>query len=409
MNTSKSTEPTIRFPDFKEPWEAKLIERVLEKRSIAVDVEPSKHYTQIGIRSHGKGIFHKEPVTGMSLGNKRVFWVQSDCLVLNIVFAWEHAVGKTTEREVGLIASHRFPMYAPKRDQVDIDFMVRFFLRSRGKYLLGLASPGGAGRNRTLGQKEFDKLKVVIPALPEQQKISDFLAAVDGRLQLLIRKKALLEEYKKGVMQQLFTKVIRFKDDQLNDFPDWEEKTLGEISNNVAYGMNAAATKYDGVTKYIRITDIDGNSNKFRPDPVTSPDREPGDQYRLRRGDIVFARTGASVGKSYLYDKADGNLVFAGFLIRFSICKGVAHPVFVFLQMQTQRFWRWVRVYSMRSGQPGINSEEYKTFPVQLPSLAEQEKIADFLSTIDRKIESVATQITETQSFKHGLLQQMFV
>ena len=114
MNTGKSSEPVMRFSDFKKPWETKPIERVLERRSTAVAVEPDTQYTQIGMRSHGKGIFHKDPVSGKSLGNKRVFWVHPECLVLNIVFAWEQAVGKTTERENGLIASHRFPMYAPK-------------------------------------------------------------------------------------------------------------------------------------------------------------------------------------------------------------------------------------------------------------------------------------------------------
>ena len=80
---------------------------------------------------------------------------------------------------------------------------------------------------------------------------------------------------------------------------------------------------------------IDEDSNKFRPDPVTSPDEKAGEQYKLQKGDIVFARTGASVGKSYLYEEADGNLAFAGFLIRFSIRKDVANPVFIFLQTLT--------------------------------------------------------------------------
>jgi type I restriction enzyme, S subunit len=205
------------------------------------------------------------------------------------------------------------------------------------------------------------------------------------------------------------TQALRFKDDHGNDFPEWEDKKLGDVSQNAMYGMNAASTEYDGVTKYIRITDIDQGSNQFRPDPVTSPDQPAEDKYKLQRGDIVFARTGASVGKSYLYDEADGNLAFAGFLIRFSICEDIANPCFVFLQTLSENYWRWVKVNSMRSGQPGINAEEYKTFTFDMPSLPEQTKIANFLTALDRKIESVSQQITHTQTFKRGLLQQMFV
>jgi type I restriction enzyme, S subunit len=202
--------------------------------------------------------------------------------------------------------------------------------------------------------------------------------------------------------------AIRFKDDRGNDFSEWEEKTLGGISHNVGYGMNAAATEFDGVTKYIRITDINATSNKFSPDPLTSPDEEAGDQYKLQSGDIVFARTGASVGKSYLYDEADGNLAFAGFLIRFSIYKDVANPVVVFLQTQTHGYWKWVKVNSMRSGQPGINAEEYKTLPLQLPTLPEQRKIADFLTAVDGRIGQMIQKKALLEDYKKGVMQQLF-
>ena len=172
--------------------------------------------------------------------------------------------------------------------------------------------------------------------------------------------------------------------------------------------MNAAATKYDGVTKYIRITDIDEESHKFRSDAITSPDEEAADQFILHKGDIVFARTGASVGKSYLYNEADGNLAFAGFLIRFSICSKQANPFFIFLRTQTQKYWRWVKVYSMRSGQPGINAEEYKTFPVHTPSLPEQEKIAAFLTSVDDRIDQLKRKKSLLQDYKKGAMQKLF-
>ena len=208
--------------------------------------------------------------------------------------------------------------------------------------------------------------------------------------------------------KQALVPKLRFEDGSGNSYPDWKEKPLSDVSHNVMYGMNAAATKYDGVTKYIRITDIDEESHKFRSDSITSPDEEAADQFILHKGDIVFARTGASVGKSYLYNEADGNLAFAGFLIRFSICSKQTNPFFIFLQTQTQKYWKWVKVYSMRSGQPGINAEEYKTFPIHTPSLPEQEKIAAFLTSVDDRIDQLKRKKSLLQDYKKGAMQKLF-
>ena len=97
-------------------WKLMSIDEITDRIQKPVDTQPDEEYQEIGIRSHGKGLFHKDKVTGKSLGNKRVFWIEPDCFVVNIVFAWEHAIAKTTENESGMIASHRFPMYKPKGD-----------------------------------------------------------------------------------------------------------------------------------------------------------------------------------------------------------------------------------------------------------------------------------------------------
>ena len=172
------------------------------------------------------------------------------------------------------------------------------------------------------------------------------------------------------------------------------------------YGMNSAAKEYDGFNKYIRITDISETSNKFIPNPLTSPDDELESKYQLQDGDIVFARTGASTGKTYLYDKNDGNLYFAGFLIKFHIDKAV--PKFIFYNTLKEEYLNWVSVMSVRSGQPGINSTEYQKLPLYLPSIDEQNKISNFLSKIDEKIELLENKLQAYLDFKKYLLQQIF-
>ncbi|MEC5144553.1 restriction endonuclease subunit S [Chitinophaga sp. 212800010-3] len=168
-------------------------------------------YQEIGIRSHAKGIFHKEPVTGKSLGNKSVFWIEPDCFVVNIVFAWEQAIAKTTEAERGMIASHRFPMYKPKEGVLDLDYLLYFFKSAKGKNLLELASPGGAGRNKTLGQSEFLKLKIPVPPIEEQKEIVRLLNTADKEIELQKKKIEAIKQQKKGLMQQLLTGKKRLK------------------------------------------------------------------------------------------------------------------------------------------------------------------------------------------------------
>ena len=260
-----------------------------------------------------------------------------------------------------------------------------------------------------INNKHIEPYSIYLPSTEEQIKIASFLSNVDEKISQLTQKHALLSQYKQGMMQKLFSQEIRFKADDGSEFGEWEERKLSEISQKAMYGMNAAATEYDGINKYLRITDICEFSNSFKKDNLTSPNAELFDRYKLQLGDLLFARTGASVGKSYLYREDDGITYFAGFLIKFSLNTNLVIPYFIFLQTLTKEFCQWVVTNSMRSGQPGINAEEYSSYIFKVPCLEEQTKIANFLSAIDQKIEVVAQQIEQAKTWKKGLLQQMFV
>lgn len=177
--------------------------------------------------------------------------------------------------------------------------------------------------------------------------------------------------------------------------------TFGDIAKGFDYGMNAAAKSFDGNNKYIRITDIDEVSSQYLYDDVVSPDGELEDRYLVKENDILLARTGASTGKSYLYRNSDGKLYFAGFLIRANIYKHNSY--FVFSQLHTLRYKKWISVMSARSGQPGINSQEYASFPVYTTSLQEEDKIATFLKLLDERIITQNKIIEKLQSLIKGL------
>lgn len=200
---------------------------------------------------------------------------------------------------------------------------------------------------------------------------------------------------------------LRFKADDGSDFSGWEEKTLGELCAPLTYGMNAAATKFDGENRYIRITDIDDETHALLPNDIVSPSGELDDKYLVKKGDILLARTGASTGKSFLYHPKDGKLFYAGFLIKAHVLSS-SDDYFIYSQTLTDRYWKWVKTASMRSGQPGINANEYASYSFAVPSLPEQRKIADFLSAVDDVIAAQQAEVDAWEQRKKGVMQKLF-
>ena len=187
---------------------------------------------------------------------------------------------------------------------------------------------------------------------------------------------------------------------------EWMKCKFGEIATGFDYGMNAAAKPYDGQNKYIRITDIDEVSSTYNNSSIVSPDGILSENYVVNEGDILLARTGASTGKSYLYRKSDGKLYYAGFLIRANVAEH--NPYFVFSQLHTHRYWRWVSIMSARSGQPGINSLEYASFPIFTTTLKEENKISSLLSLIDKRIATQNKIIEDLKKLKSAIRKMIF-
>ncbi|KAF0505166.1 restriction endonuclease subunit S [Pediococcus pentosaceus] len=197
---------------------------------------------------------------------------------------------------------------------------------------------------------------------------------------------------------------------RFNGYSDaWVQRNLAELSDGFSYGLNAAAKEYDGVHGYLRITDIDEVSHLFSPEGITSPD-VPEDQltdYQMDEQSIVYARTGASTGKTYIYRDSDGELYYAGFLIRQKVNKENSAQ-FVYQNTLTTAWERHVQVMSQRSGQPGINAQEVGRFELSVPEKAEQDKIADLFKNLDSLIAANQRKVDLLKEQKKGYLQKMF-
>lgn len=203
---------------------------------------------------------------------------------------------------------------------------------------------------------------------------------------------------------------VRFREFTGENALDWEQRKLGEVCNEFDYGLNVAAKEYDGINKYLRITDIDDDSREFNFDNLTSPDisnNEITDEYLLRNGDILFARTGASVGKTYLYKELDGKVYFAGFLIRARV--GIDnYPYFIFQTTLTEAYAQFVKVTSQRSGQPGINAKEYSKYKIYIPKYFEQQMIGTLFEKLDKLITLHQRKLEQLEQLKNTLLSKMF-
>jgi type I restriction enzyme S subunit len=380
----------MRVPD---GWSSLQISAILERVSDPILPEPEEHYYQIGIRSHGKGLFHKEPVTGEALGNKRVFRVHPDCFIVNIVFAWEQAVAKTSANEIGMIASHRFPMFRPKNNLCNVDYLTYFFKAPKGKYLLGLASPGGAGRNKTLGQNEFSLLRITLPPTKEQQKIAQILSTWDKAIDKLEALIAAKQKRKKALMQRLLTGRIRF--DGFDG--EWKETALSHIAN-VTMGSSPKSDAYNENGAGLPL--IQGNAdikNRFSAPRIhtteITKECKPEDilmSVRAPVGAIAKSIHHACIGRGICSITAR-NGVDQQFLYHW------------FLAFEP----KWASL-SQGSTFESVNSADIKSLAIYMPiEEMEQQKIAAVLSAADNEITTHQNQLVALKQQKTALMQQL--
>lgn len=283
-------------------------------------------------------------------------------------------------------------------------FILYWFISNEGKVLNMVTGTGiGAGK---LDLPDLKALQISLPQLPEQTKIANFLTAIDEKIQALKQKKTLLEQYKKGIMQQIFSQELRFKNDDGSDFDDWEEKSLGEITE--IYDGTHQTPNYvsEGIPFYSveHITANDFSKTKFITKEVYEKENK---RVKLEKGDILMTKIG-DIGTSKYIDWD----VIASFYVSLALIKSTELNNTKYLNQffKTEFFQKELHQRIIHVAFPKkINLGEIGNCLVQCPSLPEQQKIANFLTAIDEKIEKVNQQITATETYKKGLLQQMFI
>lgn len=374
-------------------WTVLRVGECLQRVEMPVKIQPNQLYTQIGIRSHGKGLFYKEPVTGAALGNKSVFWIEPNCFIVNIVFAWEQAIGKTTQAEVGMIASHRFPMYRPIDNKVDINYLIAFFLTKRGTDVLEGASPGGAGRNKTLGQDRFSKSMVVLPPIEEQQKIAAILTTQDKVIELKERLLAEKQRQKKYLMQQLLTGKKR-----LPGFSgEWKEERLGKLF------LERKETNCEGL-QMLAITGTQGIIPRKELDLKDNSSEDKSKYLRVCVGDIGYNTMRMWQGVS-AYSNYEGIVSPAYTILK--PCPSINAKYFAYLFKMPEIIFLFYRFsQGLVDDTRNLKYENFKKIKVFYPpDIEEQAAIAEVLSVADREIDLLQQNIKQEKQKKKALMQ----
>jgi type I restriction enzyme S subunit len=272
-----------------------------------------------------------------------------------------------------------------------------------------ITDKSGGSTRYNVGQDTLSKVQLTTTIISEQQKIASFLSAVDEKIQQLSRKKELLEQYKKGVMQQLFSGKLRFKDENEKDYTDWNYKKITDISKTSIGLVTTMTTSYVEIgIPLIRNSDI--KENRINKNKLIYLDVDFATKHKHKKfslGDIVTVHTGEVGVSAVIDDSLVGSLGFA--TLNTKVNKKIALPEFVCLYYNTIAYINYAVSMSTGDGRSNYNLKDFDKAVIPIPSLDEQKKIAEFINAIYDKIESTSQQINQTKSFKKGLLQQLFV
>ncbi|HJS00523.1 MAG TPA: restriction endonuclease subunit S, partial [Flavobacterium sp.] len=282
-----------------------------------------------------------------------------------------------------------------------------FLITEKVRDNLKSIATGTSGSMKNISKPNFLSITVSIPTLPEQQKIASFLSAVDEKTQQLSRKKELLEQYKKGVMQQLFSGKLRFKDENGKDYPDWEEKKLGEVAEK-----RIIKNKENKINLVFTNSAMQGivNQRDYFDKDIANQNNLLG-YYIVENNDFVYnprISTNAPVGpisRNYL-ETGIMSPLYSVFRFKYGNLDFIEY---FFNSVVWHKHMKDISNYGARDDRMSFSTNDFYKMPIPFPSLKEQQKIADFLSSIDVKIDGVNQQLVQMQTFKKGLLQQMFV
>lgn len=403
MEKLKGKKPSIRFPEFKDDWQhTKLSELLSEAKKRNEDLKYGKDEVlsvsgELGIVNQIEHLGRS--YAGASVHNYHVVETGDIVYTKSPLKANPFGIIKLNKGKAGIVST-LYAVYKVNNKTCYGPWLDYYFSldANTNRYLRPLVKKG-AKNDMKINNAYVLHDRIFAPSIPEQKRVASFFTVVDKKIAELKKKKALLEQYKKGVMQKLFSQELRFKDENGKEFLKWEKKRLGNVASFFSGGTPVTTKKsyYDGEIPFIKSGEI--NSDKTEQF-ITEEGLKNSSAKMVDIGDLLYALYGATSGEAGI-SKIKGAINQAVLCIRTEIY----NKIFLLNYLQFEKT-AIVGKY-LQGGQGNLSADIVKSLIVSTPCSAEQYKISDFLSAIDEKIIRTDNQIQQTQEWKKGLLQNM--
>lgn len=408
--------PKLRFPGFSGVWEEKRLGEIfsnkIKRNKDGSGVDVLTNSATQGIVNQ-RDYFDKDIAVQGNLENYYI--VDVDDFVYNPRISNSAPVGplKRNKLKKGVMS----PLYTVlKPKEGNYIFLEKYFETTRWyRYMYKIANYGARHDRMAILQDDFMKMPVPFPPLPEQEKIASFLGSVDQWVEHLKSEYETLQTYKKGIMQKIFSQQIRFKDDQGNDFLEWEEKRLGEVGEIKTSSVDKKIDLNEKKVLLLNYMDVYKRNHIFVTDnfqEITAKENQIS-SCNLKKGDVLFtpsSETPIDIGHSAVVMEDLPNVLFSYHLMRFRPKKGILDHLFSGYAFKSFGFYKKLWRLAQGATRFTLSLESMKDVKVFIPkSLEEQQKIAEFLSSVDTLLESKQQQITSSEEWKKGLMQGLFV
>ncbi|MFV8373033.1 restriction endonuclease subunit S [Flavobacterium sp. LB2P74] len=405
--------PAIRFPEFTDNWNnTKLSELLKEAKKRNTDLNYTKD--EVLSVSGEMGIINQiehlgRSYAGVSVHQYHIVEVGDIVYTKSPLKANPYGIIKQNKGKAGIVST-LYAVYNVKEENAHGEFIEHYFSldANLNRYLRPIVRKG-AKNTLQVSDAEAINGKMFLSTTAEQKKVTLFFNALDKKIEQLKQKKSLLEQYKKGVMQKIFSQELRFKDDNGNDFPNWDMKKLGELTTLITKGTTPKYFSPSGIN-FIKIECLQNgkinNKKCLFIDEITH--NKELKRSILAEGDILFAIAGATIGKCNIVNKevlpANTNQALSIIRLKENINK-----LFVYHNLKSDKMKKYITDNITTGAQPNLNLQQIGNYSFPFPSTDEQNKLVKFISTIDEKINRTQAQVEQTQQYKKGLLQNMFV
>jgi type I restriction enzyme S subunit len=402
--------PQLRFPEFIGEWEEKKFDEIFlfsTGKNIKQN-ESSPEFETPCVRYGELYHMYNEVISAVinktNLDRTELVFSQGNEILLPSAGEDPLDIGSASALTIKNVAIGRtINILRPLKMDIYSQIYASYFINEKLRKKISTLAKGVSISN--VYNSDLKTLEIILPSLPEQTKIAAFLTVVDNKLTALKQKKTLLEQYKKGVMQQIFSQELRFKDDNGIDFPDWEEKKLGEVGKFIS-GTGFTDKEQGGKVgiPFFKVSDMNIFENKFKmikANHYVNDEQIKRLKYKIViPNSLIFAKVGAAIFLER--KKIASNFLIDNNMMSFTPKGEISFFYYVFINLKLSKF-------AQIGALPSYNSSDLSTIKIKIPSLKEQAKIANFLSAIDEKINHCQGQIEKTQVWKKGLLQQLFV